>query len=418
MTDYAGEVYDPNKHGQAVPISADAGEVYDPAKHGALIPIKGAGDPDEGKGIGGTADDLVRAAVDGLTFGLGDKAIGLVKSIGSDKSVGDNIKDEMAHTQRSFDRHPVAGTVASVVGSLPTLLIPGVGEANEARIAAQGAGTAAKAFLKTAGKGALTGAGYGAASGAGHADSWDNVIPDAIKGGVTGAALGGVAAPALSALPDVLGAIAKSKFKNIGGVAPEAMQKNFDSARTGPGLTGGWNKASDTLDKDLPQATSAAADALRKAGTPATSAQEAEAAEIARRAFSPNKPGFLDTVLSHKFGVGRDNNVADVSAILKGDNPVLKQAITANPQLANQVAGTASAGYLPTGKLVAPIMIGGHIIPGAAPLAHSLVGTSSPITGKALAYGAGKIMKGADKSPLSLQDLSNLLANITQRNTR
>lgn len=404
-----GEVYDPTKHGAI--ITAQQGEVYDPKAHGDII----------------TADhpalkDWFNQYLDGLTMGAGDAAIGGVKSLFNGKKATDAIADERKATDESGDRLGTAGRVAAqVAGAGTPFLIPGIGEiwgpAAEAGVAAKTALAAPKAIsmterllsgLKTVGKGSAEGAAYGAGSGAGHSIGTSNVsdaISNTLEGAGTGAVVGGVLKPVTEAIPQAVGWLAKKKFDNIGGAAPEALQAQFDATRAGVKLGDG----ADNLATVLPQKLSKTITAMNKEGANYTPA-EWQAAKDATTGVFEDKNVF-QKILDHKFKLAGDDTNKIGTLLGRGDNPLIARMNADNPTLPNQVAAQNMSSFVPQGKYAMPLAAAGFI-PGIGHLAHGFLGTSSPITGRGAAYVGGKIMRGADKSPLSAQQIADLIANV------
>ena len=117
----------------------------------------------------------------GLTFGFADA----IRS----KITGEPIEAVRAGQEAYRKANPVASTVASIAGSLPTAIIPGVGAANVLR----GIGMAGKAAR---GIGTVAaGAAYGGLSGAGEATEGNRGA-----GACQGATIGAVLAPAGAAI--------------------------------------------------------------------------------------------------------------------------------------------------------------------------------------------------------------------------
>lgn len=112
----------------------------------------------------------------GLTFGFGDEL--------RSRITGEPIEAVRAGQEAYRKANPVASTVANVVGSLPTAIIPGAGAANVLRGVGM-AGKAARAVGTLA-----TGAGYGAASGAGESTEGSRG-----QGATQGALFGAAVAP-------------------------------------------------------------------------------------------------------------------------------------------------------------------------------------------------------------------------------
>lgn len=135
-------------------------------------------------------------ALSGLTFGFGDEM--------RSRITGEPIESVRAGQQQYRQQNPASSVVANIVGSLPTMAIPGLGMANVAR----GIGIAGKAAR---GLGAVgTGAAYGAASGAGEA-----IEGQRGAGASTGAAIGAVMSPVGAVLGRGVQAVAQRRAANL-----------------------------------------------------------------------------------------------------------------------------------------------------------------------------------------------------------
>lgn len=122
--------------------------------------------------------NLGRSLFQGLSFNFGDELTGL---LGGDKEEM-RLRDELFR-----QAHPLADATSGIIGSLPLLAVPGLGEAGEgAEI-----GAALKAGAKS---GALAGALYGAGSGENGAERFVRSATGGLAGGVLGAAIPGALA--------------------------------------------------------------------------------------------------------------------------------------------------------------------------------------------------------------------------------
>jgi hypothetical protein len=147
--------------------------------------------------LGGAADDMVRLAANGATFGYADKIAGYLNGTGTE--------DERALTAAAGDRAGSAGTVAEIGGAIATpagLAGRGVTLVGQGARALPGlTGLAARTGLLAA-----EGAGYGALTAAGN----DQDLKEGAILGAAGGALGNVAGEALSAgVSKVAGAFSK-----------------------------------------------------------------------------------------------------------------------------------------------------------------------------------------------------------------
>ena len=147
-----------------------------------------------------TDTEYLRSALQGILFGFGDEAEGLVFGLydaaTKGKSLGQAYKDARDNARKEIEQFrqddPLAAYGTEVLASLPTALVGGAGLARAGVAAGKGLGAAI-------GRGAVEGAAYG--FGAGEGDAVDQAT-SAIIGGATGAALTG----ALSGAARKLGA--------------------------------------------------------------------------------------------------------------------------------------------------------------------------------------------------------------------
>lgn len=144
----------------------------------------------------------VRSALSGATLGFNDEIEAGVKTgfgfVGDYDKTVKGIRDE----QKAFGKaNPISSTLAEVAGSVPTMLIPGLGWGNVAAKAGQGAAAVAKAAVMP---GIKTGAIYGAGTSENKPDTLQG-ISDMGKDMLTHAAIGGVTAPAASVVGDKIG---------------------------------------------------------------------------------------------------------------------------------------------------------------------------------------------------------------------
>lgn len=144
-----------------------------------------------------SVDDYVRAAANGMTFGLADRlaaAAGAVTGIGG--KAGDyagNLKNEQARTEEFATEHPVANIAANVAGGVAVPL-GAVGAAGRA---------ASLGGKMLAGAGA--GAGIGAVQGAAESRDWTD-LPQTARDAIRGAAIGSTIGGAIPAAGRVIGA--------------------------------------------------------------------------------------------------------------------------------------------------------------------------------------------------------------------
>jgi hypothetical protein len=80
-----------------------------------------------------------RAAAQGLTMGWSDEAEAKAKALMGEGTYEENLAAIQAGKERFEGRYPGLNIGAQVVGSLPTMFIPGMGQMNAAKMAAMGA---------------------------------------------------------------------------------------------------------------------------------------------------------------------------------------------------------------------------------------------------------------------------------------
>jgi hypothetical protein len=137
------------------------------------------------KDWGREADDFVRLAADGATFGLADKAAAGMRALTGDApSYDEALKEERARTKAAAEKNPVAAPIGGLATGLG-LAKAGLTLANRAKDAA---------WPIKAGLSATEGAAYGAAHKAGHVDSGtaEDYAKAVFEGGGKGAVIGAV----------------------------------------------------------------------------------------------------------------------------------------------------------------------------------------------------------------------------------
>jgi hypothetical protein len=177
--------FDPEKADYATPPveeapAASSGRRFAPERHFPAAPdaTPPAGAVtswwDTAKNYGQTADDVVRAAANVLTFGMADRLAGLT---------GEGTAAEVKKSEAARERSPIASVVGDVAGGVA---IPGLGGG---LLAARGIQAGLRpAIARAVGYGA-EGAAVGAGQGAGT--TYSEVPSDYVKNAVTGGALGG-----------------------------------------------------------------------------------------------------------------------------------------------------------------------------------------------------------------------------------
>ncbi len=140
------------------------------------------------------AKGLGRSAAAGLSFNFSDEALAGIRSL-----AGENYEEALADERRKLkafqEQYPIAGMAGEVAGSLPTMLVPGLGVARGAAMAGKLGSSAIK-------EGAKLGAKQGALGGLGEAEGGLDVegVIQRGKGAATGATTGAVVGGALSGL--------------------------------------------------------------------------------------------------------------------------------------------------------------------------------------------------------------------------
>jgi hypothetical protein len=193
---------------------------------------------------GDYASGLAKSALSGLTFNFSDEALAGLKSLGG-TPYEQALEEERSQQKKFKEQYPVAALGSEIAGSLPTMLIPGLGPAKGLQFASR-VGKLAEPFVQAG----IVGAKQGALSGMGEsegdiADRAAGAARGAGVGAVTGGALTGagrIASPILGAvaervLPSVSSQVALSKVLEDlqrSGMSPDqARQKLLDMQATG-----------------------------------------------------------------------------------------------------------------------------------------------------------------------------------------
>lgn len=122
-----------------------------------------------------------RGIAQGVTFGFADEIEGGLKSAFSDKTYEQERDAARAEYQAAEKANPIVSTGAEIAGSLPWLLVPGMGEVRGATLGAKALGMAAQGAVQ----GGLVGAGKS------ESDTVGGVLQDTASGAVVGGTLGG-----------------------------------------------------------------------------------------------------------------------------------------------------------------------------------------------------------------------------------
>jgi hypothetical protein len=185
---------------------------------------------------------IARSAGSGLTFGFGDELTAAARSgsMFSGPEYEKALQEERDALKKFRDQYPAAALGSEVVGSLPTMLVPGLGEAKGLQLTSR-LGKIAEPYIQAG----IIGAKQGAIGGVGSAEGdISNRIVGGLEGGATGAALGPlltgagqIAAPVVKGLaervaPSVFSeGVAKQKVLQDlqrSGLTPEQAQARFD----------------------------------------------------------------------------------------------------------------------------------------------------------------------------------------------
>lgn len=163
---------------------------------------------------------LVKAGLQGLTFGFSDEAEAAVKTLLNKQPYEQNLGSIQFAKQQYEAENPIKAATAEVIGSLPTAFAAGAGAVRLGQLApkAMQAIQALPNTLKTLAGVTGSGAGFGAITGAGTSEEGKR-LEAAKQGATTGAVLAPVT---LGVVKGATGAVSKVSEK-IG--LPEAAQK-------------------------------------------------------------------------------------------------------------------------------------------------------------------------------------------------
>lgn len=182
-------------------------------------------------------DTVADQALEGATFGLGNRAsaglAALVASGINGKSISDNYKDARNigsdNLEAEFKENPLLSLVANLGGSLATGGMAGGTKAGAAAANSLRSGGTAARIVKGAAAGAATGGAYGAGTAR---------YDQSAQGGKQGALLGlltGGAIPAVGATASDLASTGKNVIKGAFSRSPEAVQDAAQALKTGAG---------------------------------------------------------------------------------------------------------------------------------------------------------------------------------------
>ncbi len=243
-----------------------------------------------------TYENLRDTFAQGLTFGFADEAAAALGATGDlmrgDTNIGRNydrrVAQHRADLKQAESDHPLASLASNVVGSLPTMLIPGLNAARGAKLS-QTAWNAVKAGAKA---GALSGA--GAAEG-GPVERGVGAIKGGLFGGASGGAVGVVIPPATrvgkAVAQRTADAFADSALGQWIGKLPGVQP---------PGGNRGVEKVAQALEKDglSPLQAAMRADELAVGGKPAVMADAGRTStlRLGRDVINAGPAGTADVV--------------------------------------------------------------------------------------------------------------------------
>jgi len=172
---------------------------------------------------------VIRAGLQGLTFGFSDEAEAAVKSLVNKKPYEQNLAAIQYSKQQYEFEEPVVSTAAEVVGSLPTALLAGAGAVKTAQMLPKvsQAIQAIPSKLRTLAGVTGAGAGFGGITGAGTAEEGKR-----LEGAKTGAQVGAILAPVTLGLTSVGGGAVKTVSEKLG--IPEATSKIVEATKDIP----------------------------------------------------------------------------------------------------------------------------------------------------------------------------------------
>ena len=172
---------------------------------------------------------VIRAGLQGLTFGFSDEAEAAVKSLLNKKPYDQNLAAIQYSKQQYEFEEPVVSTAAEVVGSLPTALLAGAGAVRTAQMMPKVSQViqAIPSKLRTLAGATGAGAGFGGITGAGTAEPGQR-----LEGAKTGAQVGAILAPVTLGLATAGGGAIKTVSEKLG--VPEATAKIVEATKDIP----------------------------------------------------------------------------------------------------------------------------------------------------------------------------------------
>ncbi|WKV16950.1 hypothetical protein [Microcystis phage MJing1] len=176
----------------------------------------------------------VATALQGATFGFGDEMVAGIRSLFG-TPYRQALAEERANVAQYRDQNPVLATGLEIAGSVPTLLLPGVGVAGQAgRVAAAGGSRLAQA----ARTGASLGARQGALQGVGDAEGGVGAMAaGAAVGAGVGAGVGALGGAAVEGARPIVQRAARAvdDYRNPQGAAERVLAQQIERDQPAPG---------------------------------------------------------------------------------------------------------------------------------------------------------------------------------------
>lgn len=170
-----------------------------------------------------TGEGMVRAGIQGGSFGTADEATAAIASMIGDGTYQQYLDRERAKLKQFREEQPVAAYGAEIAGSIPTSLLPVLNIARGGKLA------------QAAGTGALQGAIYGAGSADG--DATDRFI-GAGTGGIMGGSIGAATVPIAKGVQNLAQHLAKKSAAKELGISEVARAEIQRGMRADDSLTG------------------------------------------------------------------------------------------------------------------------------------------------------------------------------------
>jgi len=203
-------------------------------------PIANVPEASQPMGWGEYGAGLARSAESGLTFGFGDELNALARSKLGGEDYDKALQEERDALKRFRDQYPVAALGSEIAGSVPTIFVPGLGEAKGLQLTSR-LGKIAEPYIQAG----VIGTKQGVIGGIGNAEGdISNRVVGGVEGGVTGGLLGPlmtgagkIAAPVVRGVAERVApnlfseSVAKQKVLQDlerSGMTPESAQARFE----------------------------------------------------------------------------------------------------------------------------------------------------------------------------------------------